>query len=142
MGKYHLIAFFIGFFLDQIIGDPYNIPHPIRLIGSLISFFDKKLLGDISEGERDFKREKRRGVALCILVPFITVVVTAVVVVGAYLIYPYIVNLLLSQEKGLFFNLSFIISNEFVALTTYFFAKYACTKLKLSICHRGVLSMK
>ena len=90
MGKYHLIAFFIGFFLDQIIGDPYNIPHPIRLIGSLISFFDKKLLGDISEGERDFKREKRRGVALCILVPFITVVVTAVVVVGAYLIYPYL----------------------------------------------------
>ena len=90
MGKYHLIAFFIGFFLDQIIGDPYNIPHPIRFIGNLISFLDKKLLGDVSAGTRDFQREKRRGVALCVLVITITAVVTAIISIGAYLIHLYL----------------------------------------------------
>lgn len=90
MGKYHLIAFFIGFFLDQIIGDPYNIPHPIRFIGNLISFLDKKLLGDVSAGTRDFQREKRRGIALCVLVITITAVVTAIVSIGAYFIHPYL----------------------------------------------------
>ena len=43
MFKNHIIAFILGFILDRIIGDPYNIPHPIRYIGSLISFFEKKL---------------------------------------------------------------------------------------------------
>ena len=31
----------LGFILDCIVGDPYNIPHPIKLIGSLISSLEK-----------------------------------------------------------------------------------------------------
>ena len=30
-----------GFLLDCIIGDPYNMPHPVRLIGKLISMLEK-----------------------------------------------------------------------------------------------------
>lgn len=31
----------IGFILDLIIGDPYNLPHPVRLIGKMISSLEK-----------------------------------------------------------------------------------------------------
>ena len=31
--RYHMIAFFLGFLLDLLLGDPYCLPHPIRLIG-------------------------------------------------------------------------------------------------------------
>lgn len=31
----------LGFILDSIIGDPYNIPHPIKLIGKLISILER-----------------------------------------------------------------------------------------------------
>ena len=40
---YHIFAFIAGFVLDLLIGDPHFIPHPVRLIGSLISFLDKRL---------------------------------------------------------------------------------------------------
>ena len=40
---YHIFAFIAGFVLDLLIGDPHFIPHPVRLIGSLISFCDKRL---------------------------------------------------------------------------------------------------
>ncbi|MBE6876743.1 MAG: cobalamin biosynthesis protein CobD [Ruminococcus sp.] len=32
----------IGFALDAVFGDPYSMPHPIRLIGNLIAFLEKK----------------------------------------------------------------------------------------------------
>lgn len=41
---YHIFAFIAGFALDLLIGDPHFIPHPVRLIGSLISFLDKSLI--------------------------------------------------------------------------------------------------
>ena len=41
--KYHIIAFFFGFILDLFLGDPYWLPHPIRLIGGLISRVEKML---------------------------------------------------------------------------------------------------
>ena len=42
---YHVIAFVVGFILDCIFGDPYFLPHPVRLIGKLISYFEEKYLG-------------------------------------------------------------------------------------------------
>ncbi|MDC7294519.1 adenosylcobinamide-phosphate synthase CbiB [Butyrivibrio sp. DSM 10294] len=90
MEKYHIIAFIIGFFLDQIIGDPYNIPHPIRAIGSFIGFLDKKLLGDVENKDRDYKSEQRRGILLCILVIAVTVAVTGALMFGAYFLHPYL----------------------------------------------------
>ena len=41
---YHIIAFIAGFVLDLLIGDPHFIPHPVRLIGSLISLLDRDLI--------------------------------------------------------------------------------------------------
>ena len=34
---YHITGFFMGFILDILFGDPYWLPHPIRLIGKLIA---------------------------------------------------------------------------------------------------------
>ncbi len=82
---YHLIAFFIGFVLDQIIGDPMNFPHPIRLIGRLIGFFDKRLLGDVS-GKRDPGKEKAKGFVMCLFMVIITGFAVTAVVVAAYMI--------------------------------------------------------
>lgn len=88
--KYHLIAFALGFFLDQLIGDPMNFPHPIRLIGNLIGSLDKKLLGDVSGDNRNFRAEKRKGVLLCFLVVLITAALTAFVMTAAYFFSRYI----------------------------------------------------
>lgn len=38
-----------GFILDLIIGDPHSFPHPVRLIGRLISFLEKILLKNVYE---------------------------------------------------------------------------------------------
>ena len=37
-----LIAVIIGFILDLILGDPHWLPHPIRLMGYLISKGEKQ----------------------------------------------------------------------------------------------------
>lgn len=52
--KYHMIAFFAGFCLDMLFGDPYWLPHPIRLIGSLISSLERMLIG-----EKESRKEKK-----------------------------------------------------------------------------------
>ena len=43
--SYHIIAFFGGFILDLLMGDPCFLPHPVRLIGKLISETEKRLRG-------------------------------------------------------------------------------------------------
>lgn len=40
---YTPLAILLGFLLDLIFGDPYNLPHPIRLIGNLINGTEKLL---------------------------------------------------------------------------------------------------
>ncbi|HCA21438.1 MAG TPA: cobalamin biosynthesis protein CobD [Lachnospiraceae bacterium] len=39
----HLIAFVSGFILDLLFGDPHFMPHPVKVMGSLIGFLTKKL---------------------------------------------------------------------------------------------------
>ena len=86
--KYHILAFFFGFLLDLLLGDPCWLPHPIRLIGSLISVVEKKLLGGWTE--KDHKKELKKGAWLVFWVLFITVSVSVMLIVGAYSIYPYL----------------------------------------------------
>ena len=84
--KYHISAFFFGFLLDLLLGDPYWLPHPIRLIGSLISGLEKKLLD--RKTERNNKNELKGGVVLVFLVLTITLCVTAMLIFGTYYIHP------------------------------------------------------
>ncbi len=47
-----------GFILDLIFGDPKSIPHPVVIIGRLISFFEKRLLASAGRGEVSYRRKK------------------------------------------------------------------------------------
>lgn len=84
---YHIIAFIAGFVLDLLIGDPHFIPHPVRLIGSLISFLDKRLNSGVkynsSENEANLTKYKR-GVLLVFTVIFTTFAVSVIILVAAY----------------------------------------------------------
>lgn len=85
--KYHMIAFFCGFLLDLLLGDPYFLPHPIRLIGSLIGKVEKRFLG--KEKEQNHAREFRQGIWMVIIVLGSTVVVSAFILFLAYWLHPY-----------------------------------------------------
>lgn len=109
--KYHMLAFLLGFLLDLLLGDPYCLPHPIRLIGSLIAGLEKRLLGkreQVTEEERPeeqsirgqgseeqkgkalrAEREFRKGVLLAVLVPVLTVLTVLLLLAGAYWLHPY-----------------------------------------------------
>ena len=83
----HMTALICGILLDQIVGDPHFMPHPIRAIGNLIMFFEKKLLGDTKNAEhRNSSREKRRGILLWFIVILTTVLITALIIIGSYMI--------------------------------------------------------
>lgn len=38
----HLLSIVIAFFLDKWMGDPRNVPHPVRMMGRVISFLDRQ----------------------------------------------------------------------------------------------------
>ena len=84
---YHIFAFIAGFVLDLLIGDPHFIPHPVRLIGSLISFCDKRLNCDagynISEKKLNLIKFKR-GMLLAFTVIFATFAMSVIIIVAAY----------------------------------------------------------
>lgn len=92
--EYHIIAFIVGFILDMLFGDPYWLPHPIRAIGNLISWLEGRLLGkkteEIAEDRRDTEKELKNGKWLVMHVLLITVIVTALILAGAYGIHPYV----------------------------------------------------
>lgn len=93
---YHIFAFIAGFVLDLLIGDPHFIPHPVRLIGSLISFLDKRLNCDVRNnrsGEKiavDANIEKiklskyKRGMLLAFTVIIVVFAVSALILATAY----------------------------------------------------------
>lgn len=84
---YHIFAFIAGFVLDLLIGDPHFIPHPVRLIGSFISFLDKRLNCDagynISEKKLNLIKYKR-GMLLVFTVIFATFAISVIIIVAAY----------------------------------------------------------
>lgn len=84
---YHIFAFIAGFVLDLLIGDSHFIPHPVRLIGSLISFCDKRLNCDagynISEKKLNLIKYKR-GMLLAFTVIFATFAMSVIIIVAAY----------------------------------------------------------
>lgn len=85
MLKYHLAAFFLGFIMDLLFGDPYWLPHPIRLIGNLISQAEKLFYKD---GKRDQKKEYRGGCMTVLTVLLVTGIVTCILLFAAYRLHP------------------------------------------------------
>ena len=84
---YHIFAFIAGFVLDLLIGDPHFIPHPVRLIGSLISSLDKRLNCDAgyNSSEKKFNLIKyKRGMLLAFTVIFATFAMSVIIIVAAY----------------------------------------------------------
>ncbi len=89
--KYHMIAFFMGFLLDLLLGDPYFLPHPIRLIGKLISGTERRLRSKIAKNETDKSRsELRQGAALVLIVLASVVMVSSFLLLAAYRIHSYV----------------------------------------------------
>ena len=77
--------------MDIVIGDPHNIPHPIKWIGNLIAFLDRKLLGNVPDQipdptDRNAAAEKRKGALLAAAVILITAVLSVISVALPYLI--------------------------------------------------------
>ncbi len=97
---YHMIAFFLGFLVDLIFGDPYDLPHPIRLIGKLITGTEKLLCktGIETGTETGIKRkakkaddrrnELRRGAELVLIVTISVVTAAAFLLFMAYKLHP------------------------------------------------------
>jgi adenosylcobinamide-phosphate synthase len=83
--QYHIIAFSLGVLLDRIIGDPYNLPHPIRLIGRVIGRGDHILMDASASSPR---RQFWKGVLLSVIVLLLTGITTAGITVFSYLLHP------------------------------------------------------
>lgn len=87
MAETFLIGMIIGYVLDLIFGDPLWLPHPICLIGKLISYLEKKLYRSVAE-----KNLFMRGALLWAVVFSASVIVPALILYGAYILDVYVEN--------------------------------------------------
>ncbi len=74
------IITFLAFLIDWLIGDPQKWPHPVRLIGHYITFWEKRFRTSFGAQEEDEHKLRRRGMWLALIV-----VVTTMSVVGLML---------------------------------------------------------
>lgn len=79
----HLLAIFLGFILDLLVGDPRWLYHPVRLIGKLIEVLEKVLRKAFPKTE---KGERLAGLFLVVLVCSMTAGVALGVLFLAYYI--------------------------------------------------------
>lgn len=90
---YHMTAFVLGFLLDLILGDPYCFPHPIRLIGGLITTVETRLRQE--ETKKKIKKkakekaELRQGIWLVIIVLISVVTVVFILILAVYWLHPF-----------------------------------------------------
>ena len=81
---YHMIALGLGFCLDLLLGDPYWLPHPIRVIGNFIGILEKRM----NKKECSEKYLVRAGIGMVALVLLTVLMVTALLLILAYRIHP------------------------------------------------------
>lgn len=72
----NILSIYIGYIADLIVGDPYSFPHPVRFIGNLISFLQKKIRGIFKSD----KQLKVGGFILWIITVGMTYLITYAVV--------------------------------------------------------------
>ena len=80
-----VLPLLIGFCVDLILGDPYSIPHPVVLIGKVISGLKKMLRTLFPKSERE---ERLAGGILWLMVVIISTAVPAVLLVLCRRIHP------------------------------------------------------
>lgn len=73
-----VLPMILGFVLDLILGDPYSLPHPIRLIGTMISKFEKFFRKKIRDDER------LSGAILAVSVLIVSTVVPLIILLLFY----------------------------------------------------------
>ena len=94
------VALIIGFLLDQVLGDPDPkwFPHPVRWIGALVRFLEKRLYpqakGDLSACKR------RRGTILVMIVITLTPLTVLALLFLAYSISVYLMVVLMCIMNG------------------------------------------
>lgn len=79
MIKIFLLALILGFLLDKIFGDPHGMPHPVCLIGNIISKLEKSLY---KITDKSVNREKIlfiQGVKLAVVTVFLTGLIASAV---------------------------------------------------------------
>lgn len=84
--KYHMTAFLLGFLLDLLLGDPYWLPHPVRLIGTGITKTEA-LLRPAGKKRTD-RQELQGGRRLVVIVLLATTLLAALLLFGAYALHP------------------------------------------------------
>lgn len=70
----------LGFILDMILGDPYDLPHPIRLIGNTISDLEKILRKIMPNHERT------AGIILAVIVLCLSTIIPSIILFLCYAI--------------------------------------------------------
>lgn len=89
-----ILKIYIGYLLDLIFGDPIKIPHPVQIIGGLISYLEKLL----------YKKKNKilMGLILWIIVIvatyFITHLLSKIWIIEVYLIYTIFASRSLEKE--------------------------------------------
>lgn len=82
----HWIAFMLGFLLDLLLGDPYWLPHPIRLIGTAIGRLERIW----NKPDRTKKQKLWLGGAMVLVMLWGTLLVSFGILTLAYYIHPYL----------------------------------------------------
>lgn len=72
------IPLILAFLLDLIIGDPYSMPHPIRLIGRMISTLEGKIRVKFS------KNLRKGGVIMALIVAVISTLIPLILLIICY----------------------------------------------------------
>lgn len=81
----HMTAFLGGFLLDLILGDPGFFPHPVRLIGKLITATERRLR---RRKPVESRREVWLGMAMVSVVLVVVVIAAALCLWAAYRMHP------------------------------------------------------
>lgn len=74
---YFVMPLFLAFLLDFIIGDPYKLPHPVRMIGKGIAAFEKIT-------RKIFKDEKTAGTVMALIIMTLSFIVPLCIIFAAY----------------------------------------------------------
>jgi len=75
-----MTALIIGYILDLTFGDPQGLPHPVRLIGRMISNLEKYLRNKC----KNVSDERKAGVMLWIIVVMVSFLIPLVILAFAY----------------------------------------------------------